>query len=87
VGALGHARDESLPDAGARVQRQRHRSFSPPFEVADHGDAGGVGRPDRELHAGLSLSRLEVGAQPLVGAPVRSFGEQMEVDVSEIAHR
>ena len=52
----------------------------PLVEVADHRNALGVGRPDREVHAAAAVLFAEVRAEFVVGALVRALCEQIEIE-------
>ena len=51
----------------------------PAVEVADHGDALGVRRPDREVSALLSVNLGQVRAELLEQPVVVAFVEQMKI--------
>ena len=52
-------------------------------EVADHRDARGVRRPEREQHAVDALVRRELRAEPAIELPVRPFAQQIVVERPE----
>ena len=66
-GALAQAGDEKLPDA-AVAPAHGMAADVPIVELAGHGDAFGVGRPDREAHAADAV-RFRRGARPACGRP------------------
>ncbi len=77
--ALGHARDEELPDAVAGMQAHRMAAAVPAVPVTDHADPLGIGRPHREGHAVDLRDARQVGAELFVDAVVRSLAEQVQV--------
>jgi len=62
---------------------QRVAGFVPAVEIADDGDALGVGGPDAEKRAGRPLRLAETGAELVVKAAVAAFVEEVEVVVRE----
>jgi hypothetical protein len=79
--------DPPLPDAGFAAAGERRGALAPAFEVADDVDAVGVRGPDREVHpqhaGGRRVPARDVRAEPVIGARVRPFREQVHVDVAE----
>ena len=81
--ALGHARDEELPDAIAGMQAHRMAAAVPAVPVTDHADPLGIGRPHREGHAVDLRDARRVGAELFVDAVVRPLAEQVQVIAGE----
>ena len=50
-------RHEQFPDAAGNVLAHRVAAAVPVVEVADDADAGGIGRPDGEVHAVDAVDR------------------------------
>ena len=57
----------------------------PPVEITDQADAIGIGRPDREVHAGRRADADAMRAKLLERAMVRPFAEQMQIEIGEDA--
>ena len=55
----------------------------PAVEIPDHGDAPGIGRPDRETHAGDALDRQCLSAEAAAKFVVRALGEQIQVELAQ----
>ncbi len=55
----------------------------PGVEVADHGDAAGVGGPHGKAHACNTLEDHGVGAKDLGQREMTAFVEQMQVEIAE----
>jgi hypothetical protein len=51
----------------------------PVIELADDADGGGVGSPDGEVHAFLTVDFADMCTEFFVTFPVCSFAEQMEI--------
>ena len=85
-GALAGAGDEALPDAGAVPARGQGMARGvPAVEVADHGDALGVGRPDGELRAVAAVDGQGMSAELVVELEVVAFFEEIDVRLCEKA--
>ncbi len=88
--AVADTGDLPLPDPRLAAHRQRRGLAAPTFEVADDVDAARVRRPDREVDGVTRRvaagAAEDVRAEPLVGARVGSFTEQMQVDVAQARH-
>ena len=82
VGQIGN---EDLPDAAGREVPHRVDATVPRVEVADHADAFGIRRPDREVHAGRRADGGAVRAELLERAQVRPLAEQVQIEVGEHA--
>ena len=67
---LAQPRHEQLPEAAGDVLPHRVAAAVPGVEVADHADAGGVGRPDGEVDPVHAVDRPQLRPQPLVALPV-----------------
>ena len=85
--ALDRVRDEQLPDAGAAARAHRVAARVPAVEVADHGHARGVRRPDREAHAvdrvDALAQRRRVRAQHLERPQVAALAEVVQVQLAD----
>ena len=81
--ARADAGQEDLPHADAGMQPHRVQPAVPVVELADHGDAAGVRRPDGEDRAVHPVQRPRMGAEPLVQLEMRALAEQMQVDLAE----
>ena len=79
--ARHHPGHEQLPDAGAAQRAHRVRAPVPVVEVADHADAAGVRRPDRERGPAGLLA--DVGAEDLPQLLVPALGDQVQVDLAQ----
>src|SRR6266545_7336356 len=77
--SLGHARQEELPDAIARMEAHRVVPAVPAVPVADHGDAPRVRRPDGEDDARHAVEDCRMSAQLVVDAVVRALAQEVEV--------
>ena len=77
--ALAHLRHEDFPDAALVAQPHHVAAAVPLVEVADHRHPACARRPDGEARAGHAVHGVQVCAEPLVGAVVRAFGEQVDV--------
>ena len=55
----------------------------PAVEVADNGNAFGIGGPDREIGTGLAIVRDQVRAKLLVETVVAALVKEMEVHIGE----
>ena len=75
---------EQLPDPGAAASLQRVLAAVPEVERADHADALGVGRPDREPRAGQAVEFGRMRAELVVDRVVIAFAEQVQVEVGEL---
>jgi len=81
--ALTEAGDEALPDARAAAWGHGGGVGVPAIEIANDGDALGIGRPDGEPGAGTAVEGDEVGTHLLIEAVVAALVEKMEVHVGE----
>jgi hypothetical protein len=55
----------------------------PGIEIADHRDALGVGRPDREAHARHAVDGRHVGAQRIGQMEMAALVEQVQVEFAQ----
>jgi hypothetical protein len=78
-GASAQTLDEAFPNAGALGGLERVLAGFPAVEIADDGDALGVGRPDAEGDALLAVAGRRVGAEVLVEAEVGALVEEVDV--------
>ena len=81
--AAADARQEQLPHAALAAQPHRVAPAVPVVEVADDGDARGVGRPDGEAGAGHAVLDRQPRPQHLPRPQMRAFGEQPHVHLAE----
>lgn len=81
--ALAESRDEQFPDAGGIASSHRVTAPVPAVEIADHRDAHGVRRPDREAHALHAFVTGQLRAQAGGQLAVVAFGEQVQVEFAE----
>ena len=79
AGALRHPGQESLPHAGRSAPAHGVAPPVPVVEVADDRDPPRVGRPEREVHAGDSVSRQGVRPQHLPEVEMRAFAQKVLV--------
>ena len=80
---LAEPRDEDLPDADPAAPPHRVAPAVPAVEVADHRDASGIRRPDREMdarHAGM-LDRVR--AETLPQTPMRALADEIVVHLAQ----
>ncbi len=82
-GALAEPGNEDLPDPDAAAPAHRVAAAVPAVEIADHGDPGGVGRPDGEVHPGDAGMLDGMGAQPLPQAAVGALVDQIVVEFAQ----
>ena len=71
--------DEQLPHAAGAVHGHRMHAAVPAVEVADHADALGIGRPDREARPGDAAALLDVAAQRAPGLAQAPLVEQIQI--------
>ena len=81
--ALAEIGDEQLPDSGGAAVPHRMPAAVPVVEVAGHADAFGIGGPDGEVNSPEPLMGAQVGTQPLVVAEVRSFAQEVKVEIGQ----
>ena len=81
--ALADLGREDLPDAAVDALAHLVAAAVPVVEVADHGDAPRLGRPDSEMHARNAAMRHHMRPELLVELPVRALDEQMIVERAE----
>ena len=75
--AARQPRNEQLPHPGLDAFAHRMAPAVPTVEVADHGDALRIRRPDREPHAGDAIDRSSAGHRgsgPIPGGCLRPAG-------------
>ena len=83
---LSQPGDEALPDAGAvPAGLQGMADGVPAVEVADHGNAAGVGGPDGEMGAVPAVDRREVGPELVEELEVVALFEEVDVPFREKA--
>ena len=68
-----------IPEPAASSGWRRPHPLKSPMTAT----RGGVGRPDRERHAGVSPLRRRVGAEVLVDPRVGPFGEEVQIHVAQ----
>ena len=78
--ALGHAGQEELPDAVARMKPQGMAAPVPAVPVADHGDALRIGRPHREDDPHHAFERRGMRPQLVVDPVVGALPEEVEIE-------
>ncbi len=54
----------------------------PEIEIADHADAAGVRRPDREINAAFAADLAQMRAKFVVEPLVISLGEKVQIDLA-----
>ena len=81
--ALAQPGHEQFPEAAGDVLPHGVAAAVPVVEVADHADAGGVGRPDGEVHALDAVDGAELRPQPVVALPVPAFVQQVQIVVGQ----
>ena len=77
------SREEKLPDAGGAEQAHRFAAAVPAVEVADNGDAVGVGRPDGEADAARTIDGDAVRAHHLIDLVVFAGVEEIDVHLAD----
>ena len=55
----------------------------PAVEIAHHGDAPGIGRPDGETHASDALDVHGLGTEAAAQFQVAAFGQQVDIELAE----
>jgi len=83
AGAGRQPRHEQFPDARGVARSHGMTACIPCVEVADHGHALGVGRPDREAHAFHAFDGHGIGAKRIGQLEMASFVEQMQVKLAQ----
>ena len=78
------AGQEHLPDAGLDALAHRVAAAVPAVEVADHADARGVRRPDREGDAVDALDGDADARRASRRAQMGALGQQMDVDLAQL---
>ena len=79
-GPLAQPGDKALPDAGAvPAGLQGMANGVPAVEVADHGNAAGVGGPDGEMRAVPAVDRRDVGPELVEELEVVALSEKVDV--------
>ncbi len=81
--ALHQVGDEKFPDSGRPAIAHRMPPAIPVVEIANHADALGVRRPDREIDTSNSAVGHDVGTEPLVVAEMRTFAQEVKVEVGQ----
>src|SRR5437899_12621911 len=72
--------NEQLPDAGISPRAHRANPAVPSVETPDHANLPRIGRPHREVDAGLSFQRTHVSANLFVsvGVPAPAHPSSVE---------
>ena len=81
--ALAEVGDEDLPDPGRAAVPHRVPAAVPVVEVADHADPLAFGAQTAKWTPRKPSMLAEVGAQPLEVPVVRSFAQQVQVEVGQ----
>src|SRR5208337_1726595 len=82
-GALGHARYEELPHAGAAERAHRVRAAVPVVEVTGDADTVGVRCPDGEGRAGRLADLADVRAEHAPQFLVPALADQVQVELTQ----
>ncbi len=82
VRAFLHPRDENFPDAAPEQLAHRVDAAIPEIEIADHADAAGIRRPDREINSALAADLAQMRAKLVVKLLVISLREQVAIDLA-----
>ena len=77
------AGQENFPHAAVDALAHLAAPPVPIVEIADDGNAPGVGRPDREVQRPRALMLEHMRAEPLIKLLVRAFDEQIIVERTE----
>ena len=75
--ALADIGDEDLPQAGIDALAHLVATAVPGVEVADDGDAPGIGGPDGEMYAADVFMDGDMGAEPVVELAVGAFEQEV----------
>ena len=81
--AFAQPGNEQFPEAAGDVLAHGVAAAVPVVEVADHADAGGVGRPDGEVHPLDAVDGAQLRPQAVVALPVPAFVQQVQIVVGQ----
>src|SRR5579875_3167689 len=82
-GARPDTGDKELPDPAFVAIAHGQAPAVPIAEIADHADARGARRPDREDGSGDALDGAKMSAQALIALEMGALGQEMHVELAE----